>query len=129
MLKLILGAVVGVVVIMALVVAGEFALHAAFPMPTPDMTDPAAMQALMANTPMGAKIGLVAVYFIAALGGGFIAAKVAARRLAGWITAGVMAGLTAMNFFMLPHPVWIIAASLILIAAGGGLGARAGAKT
>lgn len=128
MLKLILGVVVGVVVIMALVVAGEFALHAAFPMPTPDMSDPEAMRTLMANAPMGAKVGLVVVYFIAALGGAFIGAKAAARRLAGWIAAGAMAALTVMNFLMLPHPTWIIAASLVLIAAGGWFGARAGAK-
>lgn len=128
MLKLILGVVVGVVVIMALVVGGEFALHALFPIPMPDPNDVEAVKAAMANAPMGAKIGLIVVYFIAALGGAFVAAKVAARRLAGWIAGGVMAALTVVNFFMLPHPVWIVAASLILIAAGGWFGAKAGAK-
>lgn len=129
MLKLILGVVVGVVVIMALVVAGEFALHAAFPMPTPDMSDPEAMQALMADASMGTKIGLAGIYFIAALGGAFIGAKASGRRLAGWIVAGIMAALTVMNFVMLPHPIWLVAASLILIAAGGWFGTEAGAKT
>lgn len=128
MLKLILGVVVGVVVTMALVVAGEFALHAVFPMPMPDMTDKAALQTLMADAPMGAKVGLVVVYFIAAFGGAFVAAKVAARRMAGWISAGIMAALTVANFFMLPHPVWVVAASLALIVAGGWFGAKAGAK-
>lgn len=129
MLKLILGVVIGVVVTMALVVAGEFALHAAFPMPMPDMTDAEAMKALMIDAPMESKIGLVGIYFIAALGGAFVGAKVAARRLAGWITAGIMAALTVMNFVMLPHPIWLVAASLILIAAGGWFGTKAGAKT
>ncbi|MBN8527942.1 MAG: hypothetical protein J0M36_01755 [Caulobacterales bacterium] len=128
MFKLILGVVVGVVVVMALVVGGEFALHALFPIPMPDPNDAEAAKAAMANAPMGAKIGLIVVYFIAAAGAGFVAAKVAARRLAGWITAGIMAALTIANFFMLPHPVWIVAASLILIAAGGWLGARAGTR-
>ena len=128
MLKLILGVVVGVVVVMALVVGGEFALHALFPIPMPDPNDAQAVKAAMANAPRGAMIGLVTVYFIAAFGGAFVGAKAAARRLAGWIAAGIMMLLTVANFFMLPHPTWIVAASLVLIAGGGWLGARAGAK-
>ena len=127
MFKLILGVVVGVVVVMALVVGGEFALHALFPIPMPDPNDTEAVKTAMANAPMGSKIGLIIVYAIAAFGAAFVAAKVSARRLAGGITAGIMAALTIANFFMLPHPLWIMAASLILIAAGGWLGARAGA--
>ena len=128
MLKLILGVVVGVVVTMALVVAGEFALHAAFPFEMADPENAEAVKAAMAAAPMGAKVGLVVVYFIAALGGAFVATKVASSRLAGGIVTGVMAALTIANFFMLPHPVWIIAASLAVILGGGWLGARAGAK-
>ena len=128
MLKLILGVVVGVVVMMALVAGGQFALHAVFPIPMPDPTDVEAVKAAMASAPLGAMIGLIVVYFIAAFGAAFVAAKVAASRLAGGIVTGLMAALTIANFFMLPHPVWIIAASLILILAGGWLGARAGAR-
>lgn len=129
MLKLILGVVVGAVVMMALVAGGQFALHAVYPMPMPDMTDKAAMQALMAGAPMGAKIGLIVVYAIAAFGGAFVGSRIAASRLAGGVVTGLMAALTIANFFMLPHPVWIVATSLILILAGGWLGARAGART
>ena len=128
MLKLILAVVVGVVVLMSVVVGGEFALHALFPTAMPDPNDAEAVKAAMAAAPMGAKVGLIVVYFIAALGGAFVAAKVAASRLAGGIVTGLMAALTIANFFMLPHPLWIIAASLVLILAGGWLGARAGAR-
>ena len=128
MLKLILGVVAGVVVIMAVVVGGEFALHALFPIPMPDPKDAEAVKAAMASAPMGSKIGLIVVYFIAAFGAAFVSAKVAAKQLAGGVVTGLMAALTLSNFFMLPHPIWMVVASLVLILAGGWFGAKAGAK-
>lgn len=128
MIKLILGVVVGVITIMALVAGGEYLLHLAFPMPAVDMGDKAAMQRLMSDAPMGAKIGLIVVYFVAAFGAAWAASKVSAKRLAGGVVTGLMLALTIANYVMLPHPVWLIVASLALITAGGWLGARLGAR-
>ena len=129
MLKLVLGVAAGVVVLMALVTAGQYLLHLTFPMPAVDVGDKAVIQRLMAEAPTGAKMGLIVVYTVAAFGAALAAARVSARRLAGLIATGVMLALTIANYVMLPHPVWLVAASLGLIAAGGWFGARAGAKT
>lgn len=128
MLKLFLGVVVGVVAIMALVMGGQYVLHAVFPMPAVDMTDKAALQTLMAQAPLGAKIGLIAVYTVAAFGASWIGTRVAGRRLAGGIVTGIMLALTVANYVNLPHPIWIVVSSLVLIAGGGWLGARMAAR-
>lgn len=129
MLKLFLGVVAGVIAIMALVMGGQYVLHAVFPMPAVDMTDKAALQTLMAQAPTGAKIGLIVVYAIAAFGASWVGARIAGRRLAGGVVTGVMLALTAANYFMLPHPIWIVVSSLVLITGGGWLGARMAAKS
>lgn len=128
MVRGILGLVVGVVVAVALVFVGELALHAISPVEAPAMNDPEAMKAFMASVPLSSKIGLIVVYLIAAFGGSLVGAWVGRRGWSGWGVAVVLALFGAANFFMLPHPLWIVAASMAAYAMGGWLGTRQGLK-
>lgn len=125
MVRKILGVLAGVAVAILAVVAGEFVLHALVPVPMPDRADAEAMQAMMASAPMAAKWGLVIVYFVATALGAYTATRITARVWAGWIVMAVMMAATVANFVMLPHPVWLMIAALVLIGLGGWLGIRA----
>jgi hypothetical protein len=122
--KIILGIVVGLVVAVAAVMGGEFLLHIIHGGPTPDMNDAAAMQAMMAATPLSMKLAIVAIYFLAALLGGLAAARVSGRPWTAWVIAVVLLAATIANYLMLPHPVWMVAASVGVIALAGWLASR-----
>ena len=124
MVKLILGIAAGLVVAVAAVMGGEFLLHIIHGVPTPDMNDPAAMQAMMASTPITMKLALLAFYFLAVLLGGLAAVRVSGRPWTAWVIAAVLLAATIANYVMLPHPVWMVAASVVLIALAGWLASR-----
>ena len=128
MLKAIPGIVAGLVVAFAAVIGGEYLVHMLTGGPVVDMTDKAAVEAMMATTPVGSKLGVVATYFVAVLLGGLAAARVAGRAWAAWVVAGVLLAATIANFVMLPHPLWMAAASVVLIGVAGWLGGKFGAK-
>ncbi len=128
MLKIILGIIAGVVVAFAAVIGGETLVHMLTGGPVVDMTDKAAVEAMMASTPVGAKIGVVATYFVAVLLGGFAATRVTGRAWSAWVVAAVLLAATIANYVMLPHPVWMIAASVVLIGLAGWLAGRFGVR-
>ena len=128
MIGKILGVVVGMVVAILAIMAGQFGLHALVPMPAVDMQDPEAVKNLMASAPLTGKLGLAFVYAAATFLGAVVAARLARGRWAGWAVTTVLLMLTVANFVMLPHPTWLIALCLVAIAGAGWLGARAGAK-
>ncbi|MDZ4760471.1 MAG: hypothetical protein SGJ21_05310 [Alphaproteobacteria bacterium] len=128
MLKVILGVVVGIVVAIATVIGGELLVHALTGGPVVDMNDKAALEAMMASTPIGSKIGVVATYFVAVLLGGLAAARISGRAWTAWIVAAVLLAATGANYVMLPHPMWMIASSFALIVLSGWLSGRFGIR-
>ena len=125
MLKIILGIVAGIVVAFAAVMAGELAIHALTGGSAVDMNDPAAVEAMMAATPIGSKIGIVATYFVAVLLGGLAAVRVSGRNWTAWVITAVILAATIANYVMLPHPLWMVVCSILLIAAAGVLASGA----
>jgi len=119
MLKIILGIVVGLVVAFATVIAGEFAIHAITGGTAVDMNDPAAVEAMMASVPVGSKVAIIATYFAAVLLGGLAAVRVSARGWTAWVIMGVLLAATVANYAMLPHPLWMVVSSILLIATAG----------
>ena len=103
---------------------GEFLLHMIHGGPTPDMNNTAAIEAMMAATPISMKVAIVAIYFIAVLLGGLAAVRVSGRPWTAWVIAAVLLAATIANYMMLPHPVWMVAASVVLIPVAGWLASR-----
>ena len=125
MLKIILGIVVGVVVAFAAVMAGELAIHALTGGTAVDMNDPAAVEVMMDATPVASKIGIVATYFIAVLLGGLAAVRVSGRAWTAWVIMAVILAATIANFAIMPHPLWMVVCSILLIATAGVLASGA----
>ncbi len=86
----------------------------------------AALEAAIANAPLSAMLAIVAGYFVAALGGGFIARKIASTTTV-WpsIAVGLMvlAG-TIANFAMITHPMVMVVLGVLAPLPGAWLGAR-----
>jgi len=126
MIRKILATAAGLVVAFAVVMLGELIAHRLFPIEMPTSMNDAALAAAMAAAPLGAKLSLAVIYFLAPLAGTFTALAVA-RRQAVWpayVVTGLFLLAAAANFFMLPHPLWLVVACVAAILVGGWLGIR-----
>jgi hypothetical protein len=114
-MKLVIGIVVGAVVAIACVWAIEAISHLIYPIPPgTDFDDPAVLAAYFETVPLGAKLWIVAAWFVGALAGAWVANAIARRALAGWIvTLLVIAGGVA-TMMMITHPAWMWAGGIAL---------------
>ncbi len=88
--------------------------------------DPGALSALIATLPPGAFLMVLLSYFLGALVGGYLVARLAPSRRA--IHAGIIAVLlvvaSILNLMAAPHPLWFMAANLLIVAVVPVLAAR-----
>ena len=86
----------------------------------------AALESVLASVPLRTMLVMVAGYFVAAMGGGFIARKIALSATV-WpsVTVGllVLAG-TVANFAMISHPTVMVVLGVLAPVPGALLGAR-----
>ena len=109
-----LSVLVGVAVTVGVVVLAEAIGHALFPVPAPDTADPTAMRRYVADLPAGAKLAVATGWFVGPLVGASTALGVSRWRPAAWIV-GLVAVLGGVaNLILLPHPLWMQAAALLL---------------
>jgi hypothetical protein len=126
-----LAVLAGVMVSGALVYVSDLSVRNLYPLPGPaEMRDPEVARAALAAVPTVALMLLVMGWALAGSVGAFVAARLALgpRRVAGLVVTGVLMLATAANLAMVPHPVWMWPASLVLIGLLGWVGARAGAE-
>ena len=129
MLRRILAVIAGIVVFVVVVSVMDAISHQLHPMPEGlSMEDMDGMAAFIADAPFGAMFVVMLGWIIGAFGGCFTAAKIAVdqhRLVAGIVGALAFAG-TAMNLFMLPHPLWMTIGGLLGITVGAHLGWKLG---
>lgn len=120
MLKKLLAVVLGVVAAVIVITAIESLGHALYPPPANlDIDDREAMQAFIANLPLGALLMVMAAWIAATLAGGVLACFIARERpyvYAGIVGALVLLG-TIINLMAIPHPLWFSIVSLAAIVA------------
>ncbi len=105
----------GLIVAVVVVGLAEGAGHLIFPPPEGlDATDPTDQARLMEVIPMGAKIAVVAAWFLGALAGAWTAIRIAGRAMSGWIVGLVMVALSAWTTQMFPHPLWMTVSAFVL---------------
>ena len=123
-------AVVAGIVLALLVVTGLEALgHRVYPPPAGvGLSDPAALRMVASQMPVGAFVILVAAWILGAGGGAWLATKLSRTGKAwpGGLVGAATLGATAVNFFTIPHPGWVIAAALIGIPLATWVGIRLG---
>lgn len=128
--RLVLSIIGGVVVAFVIVFLGDMLSQSlaasAGPAPT-DMTDRAAMEAYVSGLPTAVFVVMLATWTVAAFAAAAFAARFAQRGVwPGWIAAALFLCATAANLFLIPHPMWMAIAGVVLVVAGGWLGARTG---
>lgn len=67
---------------------------------------------------------VAAAYFLSALAGGWLAARISNRRWAAWAIALLVAAGAIGSLFQFPHPLWMEIASVVAPLLGGALAWR-----
>lgn len=115
LVRQILGVIAGVVVGGLVVFLVEFAGHSLFPPPPgTDLTNPEDVKRLMSLLPAGAFAMVLFGWFLGSLAGAWTANRIARTSMAGWIVAALFILLTAYNFTVIPHPMWMMVAGVVI---------------
>lgn len=123
--RTVLGVVAGVIAGGAIVFATEAVGHSLFPPPADiNLANPEDVKRLMASLPAAAFAFVLGGWFLGSLAGAFVARQVARHDAAAWAVAVLFILFTAMNFVMIPHPVWMIVAGILIPLLGAWLALR-----
>lgn len=126
MLRRILAVAAGVVTAMAIIFVVEAAGRALFPLPVGmSLDDPASMRAQTDMIPIGAFVSVLFAWTAGALVGSYVVGQLAGR---GTVVLAYAAGAVvlvgaAVTTMRMPHPVWFVAATPILVLGATVLGA------
>lgn len=110
--------------------AVEWAGYHLYPLPAGiDATDPAQLQVVMQQLPIGAWLFVLVAWFFGAVDGALLAAWLAPSRP--WRYALLVVALLALaasaNVLLLPHPDWFVAATPVVFIAAWLVGGKIGA--
>lgn len=124
-----LGVIAGVVALGLVVWVVEAISHTIWPMPVGiNPKDPAQLAKVMDLVPLAAKIAVVVAWFLGAVVGAWVGAKVAQWPTAGWIVVAIGICFGVMTLFMIPHPMWMQVAAVLAPLAGGWVATKLSAR-
>jgi hypothetical protein len=121
----VLGIVAGLATGLILVFAFEMIGHVIFPVPGDfDASNPEEIARRMSELSLGSLLSVVVAWFAGTLGAAFVATKVGqdTTMMSASVIGSILALLGVVNFFMIPHPAWMVVAGLIAFATGAYLG-------
>ena len=123
--RTIAGVVVGVVVAWLTIMLAEFASAPLHPMPAGlDMRDPESVAAFVATLPASALLLVLSGWVLGGLVGGYVAAGISHKpRPALTVGIVIVIGVIA-NAVMIPHPMWMTVAGVLLPVPAAWLGAK-----
>ncbi len=117
MLRSILAVIVGILVMGITVAAVQWLGHSIFPPPPGiDPSNHDAMIALISTMPVAALAFVLVAYAFGTFLGAYTAATIstAHRRGVAIAVAVVMLALIALNFSMIPHPMWMVIGGVLI---------------
>lgn len=123
--------IAGVVVAGLLVWVVEMIGHSAYPIPEGlDYRDTEAMTAYVAALPVGALLSVVIAWFLGALGGTFVGARIGtappyifAVLVGGFVLLGI-----GLNLVAIPHPTWMAVTGVVGTIVAAWLGMQLGGR-
>ena len=121
------GVVAGIVVAWLVIVLSQLLSAALYPPPPgTDLTDPAVLADFINAAPVTAMGCVIAGYALAALLGGWVAARIARAhpRIAAMVVGGMVLLGVILNYTMIPHPTWMLVSGVLLPLPMAWLGAR-----
>ena len=129
--RIVLGLLCGLVVAGISIFIVEALGHAIYPPPADiDIHNPEAWRAIMASMPLMAFVLVLVAWLLGALAGAWVAVRMVARPTV-WpgiaIGVAILAGI-GYNLVILPHPVWMLPAALVLVPLSAWLGASLGLR-
>ncbi len=109
MIRTMFSVMLGMVVAMMVMLGLEFLGTWLVPMPVGPLDDEADLAVIVANAPTAKLAWVLAGWLVAAVCGGWVAARLArVHRMGAAITVGVLIVLGVIaNAWMLPHPLWM----------------------
>lgn len=119
--------VAGIVVAWLVITLSQLLSAALYPPPPgTDLTDPAALADFINTAPVTAMACVIAGYALAALSGGWVAARISRRhpRLAALIVGALVLLGVVLNYTMIPHPTWMLVSGVLLPVPMAWLGTR-----
>jgi len=117
MKKEILSVLAGVITGIIVVMAGDFIAHSVFTTPeTIDYNDKEALKVMMANIPVAMYAMMLAFWCLSSFLGGLVAGKInpGAWKRSSLITGVMLMAAAITNLIMLPHPMWMVVATVLL---------------
>ena len=118
MMRSAFAAIAGVVVGVIIVFIAESVGHMIFPPPEGvDLSDPEQLKAIMDEIPLGAKIAVLIAWGLGTFGGGVTGVFLSGRKA--WpagVVAIVMLGAAGLTLYAIPHPIWMVAATVVVTA-------------
>ncbi|HEV8363328.1 MAG TPA: hypothetical protein VGQ52_07400 [Gemmatimonadaceae bacterium] len=118
MLRRILAIVAGLVAAMAIIFAIEAVGRVLFPLPSGmALTDPQSMRERADMIPVGALASILVAWTVGALAGSYSVARLIGARgtSLAYVAGGVVLVWAALMTMRMPHPIWFVAATPILI--------------
>jgi hypothetical protein len=113
-----IGALIAGLLVMLIVISSiQWIGHSIYPPPDGlDPKDPTAMAAAIAELPFGALAMVLLSYAAGSFLGGGTGAAVSVRHKRGVaiLLGVVMTALVALNFVIIPHPLWMIVVGLLI---------------
>lgn len=79
-----------------------------------------------AEPPLGALLLVPAAYFLGALIGGWVAARISGRAWTAWLVGAVVVAGAVWSMFLIPHPPWMQIAVVVAPLLGALVGGHAG---
>jgi nitrate/nitrite transporter NarK len=111
MLRTIGGTIVGIIIFVVVLALLEQMAHLIFP-------------ASGAERPPGMLAFVALAYFLSALAGGVVAARISGARWVSWVIAAIVAAGAAYTLTTTPHPLWMQIAAIVAPLLGGLVASR-----
>jgi hypothetical protein len=125
MLRIVGGVIAGIVACFVTISLVEYIGHQVYPLPAIDVRDREGLSAIIAALPFGALLFVAAAWFLGALVGGAVAARISGKRWTAWLIAVLVAIASIANVMMFPHPLWMQLAAVAGPLLGGWLAGHA----
>jgi hypothetical protein len=110
------------------ITAVELASTRAFPLPAGvDPMNIEQMRAYAPNIPVGAFLLILGGWLLGSFTGSWLASRMARSRRSGHIVGGVLMAAGVVNFFFIPHPLWVMVGAIVAFGAGTFFGSKTGA--
>ncbi len=126
-MRRLLGVVAGLVTEYILVYLLEMLGHLIFPPPDGiGLMNREEIARIMDQIPLGGLISLVIAWFLGTLGAAFVATRVGkeSTMTSAYIIGGFAIGFGLINFFAIPHPLWLIWTGLAAFVVGAYYGGK-----